>query len=1193
MKRYIKINYYCIMFFFLYDELKDDKQHCYYINSNVKDLQDHEIKFLFKILKIKDVNASKCDMKEGTYKEVGFYMHYQSPWCSNVLSIFKKNGIKSIDRIERTTLIRNKIFDESRIDPMLHKIYKTHLNTFDIKVDAVKNSIIDVDHLENFSKEHNLAFDDDDIAYYKNLFKNNMCRWPSTMEIFDLAQCNSEHSRHWFFNGIMNNGYVRETRTLMDYIKEPLKVHKNNSLIAFCDNASAIDSRGYVRDLIPKYPGNSSPYEIKHIKYCPTLNAETHNFPTGISPFPGAATGVGGRIRDTHAIGRGGIISAGLAGYCVGNLFMNDDHEWELTDRTYQKINGCKMLLEASDGASDYGNKFGEPLIGGFCRSFGMDVRCTYVENYQSNMCVDYYEYIKPIMYSAGIGKIPYEALHKKDGEKGMFIYKIGGPAFRIGLGGGSASSRPQDESINDMNAVQRGDPEMENRMNRFVRACTEMLHRNPIVKIHDQGAGGMANVTKEIIEPHGASINIDNVILGDKTMTPFEIWNAEYQEQSTILIEEKDVDLVMKIANRENVPIAYIGKLNNNDRIIVEDNKGRQHVNLKLSDILNNYRRKTYDIKKRETIFPELLLPSKKEQIVSFPQDLRKIFSLVSVGSKSFLTQKVDRTVGGLVVQQQCLGPLDLPLSNYSVVKHSFFSELATISGIGEQPIKGIIDPVAMVGLSIGEMLTNMIWGVIDDIDYIKCSGNWMWPNVDSYEHYLLYDSVKEVSKILIELGIAIDGGKDSLSMVTKTKDRMIKSPRSFVITGYAEMPDHHDRVTVDLKHSGNKLLYLNLSNERFRIGGSAYAQTRNILGNHFQIPRFEDRHGFVLVFKEVQRLIKEGFIISGHDVSDGGLITTVCEMCFAGNLGCNLDITSYVSLYEFMFSEELGLVIEIQPEYEKYIFECFTNLIPIYSLGTITNRNNINIVYNKDIVLNELVTELRDAWESTSIQLMEKQFGSLYATEYREKIRSFDHRNDVFVYNMKNYVKPFKRPNVAILRDEGTTGDREMAAAFFTAGFRPWDVTKEEYNEMYKKIGFEVTAICGGFTYSDVLGGGVGLKTGLELKGLQLGICNGCQMELEMEVNTSGRLESDMVWVSGETGEFYNIKGQHKCITVNKKGRVTEKNATIWTPKKIVGKEISGKGLFLMPHIERMITHEINESGWIQIFLNLHNHL
>jgi len=235
--------------------------------------------------------------------------------------------------------------------------------------------------------------------------------------------------------------------------------------------------------------------------------------------------------------------------------------------------------------------------------------------------------------------------------------------------------------------------------------------------------------------------------------------------------------------------------------------------------------------------------------------------------------------------------------------------------------------------------------------------------------------------------------------------------------------------------------------------------------------------------------------------------------------------------------------------------------------------------------------MTELRDAWESTSIQLMERQFGSLYANQYREKIRSFQHRHDVFVYNMKNYVKPFKRPNVAILRDEGTTGDREMAAAFFTAGFRPWDVTKEEYNDMYKKVGFEVTAICGGFTYSDVLGGGVGLKTGLELKGLQLGICNGCQMELEMEVNTSGRLESDMVWVDGESGEFYNIKGSHKCITVNKKGRVTEKDATIWTPNKNVGKEIAGKGLFLMPHIERMITHEINESGWIQIFLNFHN--
>ena len=1191
MKTYIKINNKCIMFFSLYDELKDGKQHCYYINSNVNKLQDYEIKFLFKILKAKDSEANKCDIIEGGYKEVGFHMHYESPWCSNVLSIFRKNGIKSIDRIERTTLIRNELFDNERIDPKLHKIYKTHLNTFAVDVKAIQNSIIDVDELDNFSKEHNLAFDEEDIAYYKNLFKNIMCRWPSTMEIFDLAQCNSEHSRHWFFNGIMNIGYVRENRTLMDYIKEPLEINKNNSLVAFCDNASAIDSRGFVRDLIPKYPGASSPYEIKHIKYCPTLNAETHNFPTGISPFPGAATGVGGRIRDTHAIGCGGIISAGLAGYCVGNLFMNDDHEWEATDRNYQKINGCKMLLEASDGASDYGNKFGEPLIGGFCRSFGMTVRCTHIDDYDRNMEVEHYEYIKPIMYSAGVGKIPYDSLHKKEGKKGMFIYKIGGPAFRIGLGGGSASSRPQDESIDDLNSVQRGDPEMENRMNRFVRACSEMLLRNPIVKIHDQGAGGMANVTKEIIEPFGASINIDNVILGDKTMTPFEIWNAEYQEQSTILIEEKDVDLVMKIAERENVPIAYIGKLNNNDKIIVEDNKGRQHVNLKLSDVLNNHRRKTYNIKRRETIFPELPLPCIEEQKSSFLQDIRNVFSLVSVGSKSFLTHKVDRSVGGLVVQQQCLGPLDLPLSDYSVVKHSFFSELATITGIGEQPVKGIIDPIAMVGMSIGEMLTNMIWGVIDDIEFIKCSGNWMWPNVDPYEQCMLYDSVKEVSKILIELGIAIDGGKDSLSMVTKTADKTIKSPRSFVITGYAEMPNHHDRVTVDLKHSGNKLIYLNLSKERFRIGGSAYAQTRNMLGNHFQIPRFDNRINFVLVFKEVQRLIKEGFIISGHDVSDGGFITSICEMCFAGNLGCKLDISSYVSLYEFMFSEELGLVIEIQPEYAKYVWDCLEHLVPIYPIGIITNTNNINITYNKEVVLDEQMTDLREAWESTSIQLMEKQFGSLYATEYREKIRSFEHRTDQFYYSMKDYVKPFKRPNVAILRDEGTTGDREMAAAFFTAGFKPWDVTKEEYNEMYEKVGFEVTAICGGFTYSDVLGGGVGLKTGLELKGLQLGICNGCQMELEMEVNTSGRLESDMVWVHGETGQFYNIKGAHKCITVNKKGRVTEKGATLWTPKKIVGKEIAGKGLFLMPHIERMITHEINESGWIQIFLNIHN--
>ena len=902
-------------------------------------------------------------------------------------------------------------------------------------------------------------------------------------------------------------------------------MNKNNSVIAFKDNASAINTSGYVIDLLPKSACHASAYELVSVKYYPTLNAETHNFPTGISPFPGAATGVGGRIRDTHAIGRGGIISAGIAGYCVGNLFMNEDpHPWEKTNPKMQKINGTKMLLEASDGASDYGNKFGEPMIGGFCRSFGMNVFQLHLENNLRYEEVQHFEYIKPIMFSAGVGKIPEQSLEKQEGKPGMLIYKIGGPAYRIGIGGGSASSRQQDATIDDLNSVQRGDPEMENRMNRFVKVCSEMLDNNPIVKIHDQGAGGMANVTKEIIEPYGSTINIDKVILGDKTMTPFEIWNAEYQEQSTILINNdlKTIDLIEDIAERENVPLTCIGKLEETDKITVVNNKGDKFVDLNLSDVLTSKRKKEYHLKKRDTLFTELNIPNQQHQNAMFLDNIKNIFSLVSVGSKSFLTLKVDRTVGGLVAQQQCVGPLDLPLCDYGMMKHSFYSNLATITAVGEQPIKGIIDPLAMVGMSIGEMLTNIIWGVIDDITNIKCSGNWMWPNCDSYEQYHLYSCVKEVSLIMRELGIAIDGGKDSLSMNVKTENNeIIKSPRSFVVTGYAEVPDYKNRVTPDFKKSGNQILYINLSRNYFRLGGSAYAQTHNILGNRFQIPKFENRDYFSQVFKEIQRLIKENR--SGHDVSDGGIITAILEMCFTGNYGCELDIDCHVSLYEFMFSEELGLIIEVEEKYVKYVVSLIEILAPIYNLGKITDNNIVYISYNDEIVLHKQMTYLRELWESTSLKLIERQFGKEYADNHRNKITQYYHeRYDNFTYDMTK-LNVGIRPPVAILRDEGTTGDREMAAAFYTAGFEPWDITREEYNNMSDK--FAITAICGGFTYSDALGAGVGLKTGLNLKGYKLGICNGCQTTLDMEVNDSNRLESDMVWVHALDGKIFDI--------------------------------------------------------------------
>ena len=1045
------------MFFYLYGELLNNKQHCYYIETDcyLKDLTNDDITFLYKMLSIKSKNPNVRDLPCSRSKEVGYHMNYQSPWCSNVLAIFNKNGYTKFKRIERTTLIANRIFDETKLDPKLHKIYDIQPNSFDVNVDRVFNKVIEVSKIEEYARENNLAFDKSDISYYTNLFGNILERNPTIMELVDLAQCNSEHSRHWFFNGIMNIGDVRETKTLMDYIKEPLEYNKNNSALAFKDNASAIHTDSKVIDLLPEKSYKSSQYVMKEMTYLPTLNAETHNFPTGISPFPGAATGVGGRLRDTHAIGRGGIISAGIAGYCVGNLFMPEDlHDWECTEQAYQKINGAKMLLEASDGASDYANNFGEPLIAGFCRSFGMDVGYTTIEDNNRGFEYQQFEYIKPIMYSAGIGKVPIESLHKQEGEPGMLVYKIGGPAYRIGIGGGSASSRPQDAKIDDLNSVQRGDPEMENRMNRLVRACAEMGHENPIIKIHDQGAGGMANVTKEIIEPLGCDVNIDKVIVGDKTLTEFEIWNAEYQEQSTILIRKESEKLIQKIAKRENVPISCIGELNESDKIRVIDGKNKLHVDLNLSEVLTSKRRKEYFLKNRREIFLELKTVQSIQHI-EFKHELKNIFSLVSVGSKSFLTLKADRTVGGLVVQQQCVGPLDIPLCDYGMTKHSFYTDQGTITAVGEQPVKGIVDPIAMIGMSIGEMLTNIIWGVIPHIQNIKCSGNWMWPNCDPYEQHKLYECVKEASRILKAIGIAIDGGKDSLSMTVKTEDNTtIKSPRTFVITGYAEVFNYHNRVTPDLKYANSSLLYINLSNNNFRLGGSAWGQTKNCLGNRFQIPKFEYRSilNFPTVFKEIQRLISKHIIYSGHDVSDGGLITTVLEMCFTGNYGCNLNINASPSLYEFMFSEELGLVIEVANENVNYVMNALENIVPIYVLGNVIDRNTVTVRYNDNIVLDTTMTELRESWESTSLKLIKRQYGELYANTYRNKILSYEHERyeHSFLYNMNSLSFGY-RPPVAILRDEGTTGDREMAAAFYTAGFQPWDVTREEYNIMY----------------------------------------------------------------------------------------------------------------------------------------------
>ncbi len=478
---------------YLYKQISENETYCFNLELNTE-LNEKETTIINRLLDITNTEINRLE-----YIEYGPYPSIETPWCTNVLNIFRKCGIKAISRIERSILIKASQFNPEMVDKMLETIYKTPLETFIIDKEIESPYI--VNDIKNHNKEKGLGFDEADIEYYQKILK-----YPTNVELYDLAQSNSEHSRHWFFNGIYKLEDKIIITSLFQNIKET-QTKQTNSLIAFKDNASAIN--GYEINTI--IPNQNKIYITRNVKYNPTLTAETHNFPTGIAPYPGAATGVGGRIRDNQAIGRGGLIIAGTAGYCVGNI---DEKE----SKYYKK--NLKTLIEASNGASDYGNMIGEPIIQGFCRSFGLTLIQRENTRY-GNIHSERIEWVKPIMFSAGIGQIDERHLEKEKPEKGMLIVRLGGPAYRIGIGGGMASSKNQnkDEENKDYDAVQRGDPEMENKLNRVIRTCIELGEDNPIMSIHDQGAGGMGNVTKEIVYPSGGKVYIRKVILGDKTM--------------------------------------------------------------------------------------------------------------------------------------------------------------------------------------------------------------------------------------------------------------------------------------------------------------------------------------------------------------------------------------------------------------------------------------------------------------------------------------------------------------------------------------------------------------------------------------------------------------------------------------------------------------------------------------------------
>nr|XP_055162507.1 phosphoribosylformylglycinamidine synthase isoform X1 [Nyctereutes procyonoides] len=1075
--------------------------------------------------------------------EVGPRLNFSTPASTNVVSVCWAAGLGAVDRVETTrryllsfahppsaemeTIALATLHDRMTEQHFPHPIQSFSLGSISTPLNGHINILAEGRcALEKANQELGLALDSWDLDFYTKRFQE-LQRNPSTVEAFDLAQSNSEHSRHWFFKGQLHMDGQELAHSLFESIMSTQASSNPNNVLKFCDNSSAIQGKEvqFLRPEDPTQPSCFQPHRaLRHVVF----TAETHNFPTGVAPFSGATTGTGGRIRDVQCTGRGAHVVAGTAGYCFGNLHIPGYNlPWEDPSFQYPEnfARPLEVAIEASNGASDYGNKFGEPVLAGFARSFGLQL-----PDGQRR------EWIKPIMFSGGIGSMEAEHVRKEPPEPGMDIVKVGGPVYRIGVGGGAASSvQVQGDNTSDLDfgAVQRGDPEMEQKMNRVIRACVEAARGNPICSLHDQGAGGNGNVLKELSDPAGAVIYTSRFQLGDPTLNALEIWGAEYQESNALLLRPLDRDFLSRVSTRERCPACFVGTITGDKRIVLVDDReypvGRNGhedaslsspptpVDLELDWVLGKMPQKEFFLKRSHPVLKPLALPPG----LRVRQALEYVLRLPAVASKRYLTNKVDRSVGGLVAQQQCVGPLHTPLADVAVVALSHQELVGAATALGEQPVKSLLDPKVAARLAVAEALTNLVFALVTDLRDVKCSGNWMWAAKLPGEGAALADACEAMVAVMAALGVAVDGGKDSLSMAARVGSETVRAPGSLVISAYAVCPDITATVTPDLKHPGGRgrLLYVSLSPGQHRLGGTALAQCFSQLGE--QPPNLDLPENLVRAFSVTQGLLRDRLLCSGHDVSDGGLITCLLEMAFAGNCGIEVHVPAPgVDALSVLFAEEPGLVLEVQESDLAQVLKRYRvaglHCMELGSTGDAGPHALVRVSVNGAVVLEEPVGQLRAVWEETSFQLDRLQAEPRCVAEEEQGLRERMGPHYCLPAAFPKASVPREPggpvPRVAILREEGSNGDREMADAFHLAGFEVWDVTMQDLCS--GAIGldtFRGVAFVGGFSYADVLGSAKGWAAAVtfhpvaraELRRFRkrpdtfsLGVCNGCQL-------------------------------------------------------------------------------------------------
>ncbi|GAB3258591.1 phosphoribosylformylglycinamidine synthase [Larkinella harenae] len=1179
-------------------------------------------------------NAKKLDETTVNRSFVGPRAAMVTPWSTNAVEITQNMGISGIIRIEEFEPVPA---DFNGFDPMISQKY-TALTQDMYTIDITPEPVLAIDDINAYNKQEGLALSPDEVDYLNRL-SAKIGRKLTDSEVFAFSQANSEHCRHKIFNGTFVIDGEEMPTSLFKLIKKTSETNPNDIVSAYKDNVAFVKGPT-VTQFAPKSADKPDFYEEKEFESVLSLKAETHNFPTTVEPFAGAATGSGGEIRDRLAGGQGALPLAGTAIYMTAYSRLMEDRPWEkaMDERKWLYQTPMDILIKASNGATDFGNKFGQPLITGSVLTF---------EHEENGRKLGY---DKVIMQAGGVGYGKLNQAKKHTPKEGDKIVVLGGENYRIGMGGAAVSSAETGAfgSGIELNAIQRSNPEMQKRAANAIRGFVES-DNNPIVSIHDHGAGGHLNCLSELVEETGGLIDLDKLPVGDPTLSAKEIIGNESQERMGLVIGEKDLETLQKVADRERAPMYTVGDVTGDHRFTFQSKStGEKPMDYALEDFFGSSPKTIMNDKKVNRTYADL-----SYEVQNIPAYLDQVLQLEAVACKDWLTNKVDRCVGGRVAKQQCAGPLQLPLNNVGVMALDYKSTEGIATTVGHSPLTALVDPAAGSRNAIAEALSNLVFAPIKNgLKGVSLSANWMWACNNEGEDARLYEAVKACSDFAIALGINIPTGKDSLSMKQKYPTGDVIAPGTVIISAAGNCTNIRKVVEPVLQKNGGSVYYINLSKDAFKLGGSSFAQINNKIGS--SVPTIQDADYFAKAFNAIQDLIHADQLAAGHDVGSGGLITTLLEMCFADiNLAANYDLSGLneADTVKALFNENIAVVLQAKDDaaFEQALKNAGVDAVKI---GAVQEGNEVTFTNNADTFTFD-VAETRDTWYKTSFLLDQKQSRNGMAQERftNYKVQPLQYNFPAHFDGKKPAIDASKpRPKAAIIREKGSNSEREMANAMFLAGFDVKDVHMTDLisgRETLEDIQF-IGAV-GGFSNSDVLGSAKGwagaflynekAKKALDNffarpDTLSVGICNGCQLFMELELinpdhaehgklhhNTSGKHESSFssvkvqennsimlktlagstlgVWISHGEGKFNlpNTEDQYNIVAKYAyEGYPHNPNGSAFNTAMLC--DASGRHLVTMPHIERSIFQwnwanypngrQDEVSPWLEAFVN-----